>query len=369
MYPPDVGYAWWLMEEFWIELSALAEWSGRRCLLAYPAPGEVPQRIQDSGIEVVFQDFTDRSWSGVAERTRFLKRENVELVYLTGEPFFDPIYAAWRALGSVRTIVSHDHNPGDRDPVYGVKGAFKSARNQIGSTSCDLYISLSPLMLERALENARIPRERCTVVTNGIRPIDCGQEGTHDLRGEFGVDEADLLVVNVGRAHPYKNVESIIRAAERLLAMGRTDVKFVHIGDGPALEDLRAQARSATVLDTTFFSLGRRGDVRALLCGCDVAVHAAWGEGFSLAILEYMSAGLATLVPDIPSVKQAIDHDRTGRVYATDDTDVLVAELIRLADDRAEVARLGEAARAEVLASYTLEESRKQLRDEVAKLL
>jgi glycosyltransferase involved in cell wall biosynthesis len=60
---------------------------------------------------------------------------------------------------------------------------------------------------------------------------------------------------------------------------------------------------------------GHRSDVREILCSATFALHPARGEAFSLAIVEYMSAGLVVLVPDIPSVRQAIQHDCDGIVF------------------------------------------------------
>ena len=362
VYEPDVGYAWWLMEEFWLELASLCRERGLRCVLAYPNDGQVSDRILAAPIDVIFQDFLDRSPSGVQAACQLLRRRDIETVYLTSEPFFALRYRAWRACG-VRTIVSHDHNPGDVQPVGAIRGAVKSLRNRFRPATCDLYIALSPLMLKRAVLSGRIPRKRCRVVQNGIRPIDCGVEEESSLREELELQATQSVVVTVGRANPYKNIDFIMRVAERLHATGRDDIVFVHVGDGPALEELRTQAREAGLLDRTFFFLGRRNDVRSLLCGCDMALHPARGEGFSLSILEYMSAGLTTLVPDIPSVSQAIVHGQTGLVYAPDDVDAVSDLVGDLARDRGRVERLGQAARDEVLRKYSLERTRREFRD------
>jgi len=218
-------------------------------------------------------------------------------------------------------------------------------------------------MLKRAVLSGRIPRKRCRVVQNGIQPIDCGVEEKSSLREELELQATQSVVVTVGRAHPYKNHDFIMRVAARLHANGRDDIVFVHVGDGPALEELRTQAREAGLLDRTFFFLGQRNDVRSLLCGCDMALHPARGEGFSLSILEYMSAGLTTLVPDIPSVSQAIVHGQTGLVYAPDDVDAVSDLVGDLARDGERIERLGQAARDEVLRKYSLERTRRELRD------
>ncbi|MEI2421336.1 hypothetical protein V6O07_13765, partial [Arthrospira platensis SPKY2] len=61
-FAPDVGYAWWLMENFWVRLSRLAGNHGLRTIIAYPAEGEVPTKIHQAGIETAIQAFPGSGW-------------------------------------------------------------------------------------------------------------------------------------------------------------------------------------------------------------------------------------------------------------------------------------------------------------------
>jgi glycosyltransferase involved in cell wall biosynthesis len=96
-----------------------------------------------------------------------------------------------------------------------------------------------------------------------------------------------------------------------------------------------------------------------------MAVHAARGEGFSLAILEYMSAGLATLVPDIPSVRQAIDPGVTGLVYPDADADATARILLDLLVREDARSALGRAASEKVESEYSLDHSARVFRSVV----
>jgi glycosyltransferase involved in cell wall biosynthesis len=89
---------------------------------------------------------------------------------------------------------------------------------------------------------------------------------------------------------------------------------------------------------------------------------------FSLTILEYMSAGLATLVTDVPSVSQAIDHGRTDFAYRDGDVDDSASLLHRLACSPGLRDDIGEAAR-KVAESYTLDDSAERRRSVVAPML
>ena len=84
-----------------------------------------------------------------------------------------------------------------------------------------------------------------------------------------------------------------------------------------------------------------------------MAIHPAEGEAFSLSILEYMSAGLAVIVPDTPSVSQAIDHEHGGLGYPRGDSGAAQA-VARLQQHGPLRQRLGEAAARAVRERYSL---------------
>ena len=74
--------------------------------------------------------------------------------------------------------------------------------------------------------------------------------------------------------------------------------------------------------------------MRSLLSSCDIGIQGSKGEvGYSLSILEFMSAGLATLVPDRPSTTLATAHMVTGLVYRPEDVPSAASHIERLIDD------------------------------------
>jgi glycosyltransferase involved in cell wall biosynthesis len=174
------------------------------------------------------------------------------------------------------------------------------------------------------------------------------------------------VVVTVGRAHPYKRIDFVLRLARRV-ADARPDaaVTFLYVGDGPDMDRLKAMAADLDLRSPRFLFAGHRTDVRAILPGCDVALHPSKGEGFSLAILEYLSAGLPTLVPDIPSVAQSIEPDHTGFRYRDDNLGDAEQRLLWLLDNDEERCRMAEAAVGFVNRHHTLDRACSVLRSTI----
>jgi glycosyltransferase involved in cell wall biosynthesis len=351
-YEPDVGFAWWLMENFWVRIAQACHSHGIRPILVYPSLGNVPKSIADAKIETIFQPFPGTGLRELVRTLKVIRSNNIRYIYFSDRGFTSWYYIFLRLCG-VRKMINHDHTPGDRPPVIGIAGLLKTLRSSLPLVTCDLQISVSPLIRERSIQNARIPHKKTAVVQNGIVPIECAGDRQYAHR-QLGLAHEKQICITVGRASSYKRIDFVIQVARYCIHdLGIRDLAFVHCGDGPELsrlEDLIGKSR----LTEHFILAGKRADVSALLCSSDYALHAAKGEAFSLAVLEYMSAGLAVLVPNVPTVCQAITHDSTGLVYRDEDVEHAATLLQCLLRDSPRRRQLGVAAAAEVRKKYTL---------------
>lgn len=367
-YASDVGYAWWLMEHFWCVLAGIFEAAGRRAFLAYPRVKNIPESIASTSLEVAELTLP---WTSSKQKTKakaFVENNGIETIYFTDQPYFNTRYAELKHWG-VRTIIVHDHTPGDRPPVNGLRGAVKSLRNRLDFCCADGVLCVSDLMRRRSILNGRIPQAKCHTVQNGIVPLEPKAGNKSKVRKALGIPESAFIVITTGRAHPYKRFDFIIDvAAVHRRLFPNDQVFFLLVGDGPAMPDLREQASKLKLQDSVKL-LGYRSDVHDLLSTSDLALHAALGEGFSLSIIEYMSSRLPVLVPDIPSVSQAVDHAQNGFVYDKDDVEAVARHIHSLASDRAFCGALGGNAKDKADSKYSLKECDRQFEQAVYQVL
>jgi len=354
-YESDVGYAWWLMENFWNLIAQAAAAVGRKTLLAYPKINTIPEVIRNSPIDTVERPFKIRNTSEVLAGVRLIRQHGISSIYLTDWPALHWAYALWRLAG-VKHIVIHDHTPGDRPPIGGVRGFIKRSLQKLGIFSAHCNVAVSPYIGRRLTNNSCIPARRCRVVTNGIRIFDHTGHKRDAIRNELGIPNDAILVVLVSRITRYKGVDFAIRALSQLLSNPalRGRVYAVHCGDGPDRHEFEQLAQSVRV-DSYFRFLGRRGDVHDILCAADIAFHPSNGEAMSLAVLEFMCAKLAVLTSDLPSVSTAIEPDATGLVYKHGDINTAATQLQKLVGDPALRKRLGEAARIACRDRYSMD--------------
>ena len=353
-YPSDTAYAWWLMEHFWKTLAGWIQQNGGNAYLAYPKITSISATIKSAPIQLVELTLPWQSQEQAIEAQNFLRNKKITSIYFTDQPYFRLQYAKLRLTG-VRHILIHDHTPGDRPSIGGMKGMLKAMRNRIPWCTADTMLCVSELMRQRNISNGRIQSNKCVVVQNGIPPIRCAQRSNSELRKSLNLKPTSILVVTSGRAHPYKRFDFIIKCVKSFKNLApELDVVFLLVGDGPAMPELKAMVDELGLAESIRL-LGFRTDVHEILCESDVALHAALGEGFSLSIIEYMSAGLPVLVPNIPSVSQAIQHEETGIIYPKDDIEAVATYIKMLVTDSKRRLEMGAAAKCKATDSYTLD--------------
>ena len=210
-------------------------------------------------------------------------------------------------------------------------------------------------MRQRNIDNARVPARKCITIQNGIPPVTFNKTRA-EVRAELGIAEDKIVAMTSGRAHAYKRIDLIIRSVYELKKLDPdNNVLFLFAGDGPDMQELTDLCKTLGI-EGQFRLLGFRRDVKDLLGAADIAIHAALGEAFSLSITEYMGAGLPVLVPDIPSVSQAIDHGKNGFVYAKDSPEDIANFASKLAQDAALRKQLGDQAKQDSLSKYSMDQ-------------
>ena len=353
-YPSDEAYAWWLMEHFWSLLADYFVTDGRKAFVAYPEVTKLSEAVQSAPVTAVELKLP---WGNADERKKtleFVRANDISAIYFTDQNYLSNQYALLRMNG-VKTIVVHDHTPGDRPPVTGFRGLLKAFRNIMPFITADWVLCVSELMHQRNILNGRIPASKSIVVQNGITPVQVNLDQGSELREEMGLVPDSFTVITTGRANVYKRFDFIIDCADHLNRIAsESKAVFVLVGDGPAMSLLKEQVERLNIKDRVKL-LGFRDDVSQLLSTADIAFHAAMGEGFSLSIIEYMSAGLPVLVPNLPSVSQATDNRVTGFIYPLEDKSAVVDYILELESNEDSRASMGQAAKDKADSEYSLE--------------
>jgi len=354
-YPKGTGYAWWLMERFWDEISTTALTRGWQSIIVYPQPNnDMHAKSNSLNTSHLVTFLTAGKLHDAYQIYRLIRHINIRSLYLTDRPYRSWKYCLFRLAG-IKSIVVHDHTPGDRPAIKGMKGFIKQLSNSLPWFTASQYIAISPLMRQRHILNARIPTSRISTVTNGIIVRDLIPHAREKLVKRFELEADCYIVCAVGRLSPYKRLDFAIKCIGRICHI-YPDCKpvLLLVGDGPDRDRLAKIAGSMEPKCRVIFT-GQIKDVWSVLCGVDTVIHPSAGEGLSLAILEAMAAARPVIVPSLPSVSQTIEHGTDGLIYQEESLDDAVDSLYRLANEKPLRTKLGTNARKKVLDNYQFE--------------
>ncbi|MDB5373265.1 MAG: hypothetical protein JWP04_1907, partial [Belnapia sp.] len=191
---------------------------------------------------------------------------------------------------------------------------------------------------------AGVPPARIAVVPNGI-----------DLE-EFAESPPDvprdpLTLGFVGFVRDWHGLDGVVRAIAAW--QGSPRLALLVVGEGPARPGLEALAAELGIADRVRFTgLAERHAIPGHVALFDVALQpAAVAYASPLKVFEYMAAGRAIVAPDQPNLREVLEHDRTALLFDPAVPGAMWAAVVRLAGDPALRARLGAAARAEIIAA------------------
>lgn len=163
---------------------------------------------------------------------------------------------------------------------------------------------------------------RVRVVWNGTDIRRFQNAKAIDRRELFGND--DPILIYTARFDQQKDHANLIRALAKV-----EHANAVLVGDGWLRGDAEKLANSLGVSERVRF-LGRRADIPELLKASDIYVHVPLYEGFGIAVIEAMAAGLPVIASDVPGLAQVVGD--WGVRVPPQDPEALARAIRRLLD-------------------------------------
>lgn len=256
--------------------------------------------------------------------------------------------------------------------LCGVKGRFASHHGQfvgqsglsrklhtrvINSAMTNKLICVSERAKRQALDEG-IREDKIEVIFNGVHPVEPDPDVRAAVRGELGLRDVDLMILNVGRLTPEKAQKHLVHAAARLVPE-HPEYRFFIAGEGPCREELEQQITSLR-LQEHFTLLGSRSDVDRLLNGADLFVLYSDTEGMPVSLMEAMSAGLPCVASDLEGIAQLIPSEEFGTLIPAGDPELLTETLRKTLVNLKENGTQGKAAAHRIRENFSLNASCKQ---------
>ncbi len=155
------------------------------------------------------------------------------------------------------------------------------------------------------------------------------QRRAPELREAWGVGEAGLACLYVGRLAPEKNLDVACRAFAAIRA-ARPDARMVWVGDGPAAARLKRERPADRFAGT------RTGaDLAAHYASADLFLFGSLTETYGNVVAEAMASGLAVTAYCSAAAAELIHDGFSGRTAPPGDAHAFAAAALGLARDDA----------------------------------
>ncbi len=314
---------------------------GYEPLYAAPAGDPGLSRLAELGVETV-------TVGSVAALPALARRRRVALVHSHGVRMNLAGRIAAGAAGAVQVVTVHSRLAQD----YRNRSRLGLATLLAGPglASAAAVIAVSEAVREDLVARGIRP-ERVHVVESGLTaPPPAWTRAA--LESAFALPAASLALGTVARHHPVKGLDVLIDALA-LLRAEPAGPPFVHLllGDGPETASLVARARARGVEDVVRFA-GFRPDARAIVGALDLFVLPSRAEGFGLAALEAMAAGVPVVATAVGNLPSLLGAGRLGALVPVDDPAALAAQMAALLADPARRGALGAAGVARYREAY-----------------
>ncbi len=314
--------------------------------------GELIPDFEALGVRVHRLGARRRIDLGATRRLAELLRTNAYDV-LHSHLFRADLYACLAAfqLRSRRPkLVSTRHND-DRfflHPLIGVLHYVVSAR-------LDMIIAISDHIARFTIARGVWDTRRVRRVYHGLEaPSDAEVERRRSaLRQDLGLAGDEFLIGNVGRLAPQKGQRHLVRAIPLLLDRV-PNAHVVIVGGGDLEGYLRELAEELGVSDRVHV-LGPRRDVPAIMQAIDLFAMPSIWEGFGIVLLEAMAAGKPIVASRVATIPEVVLDAETGLLVPPGDPAALADAIATLAGDERRARALGEAGRARLHHSFSIE--------------
>lgn len=256
--------------------------------------------------------------------------------------------ALWKLRGRRFVFDQHDLCPEVYEARFGKRGFLHRALLWLEQRTyrvADRVVSPNPSYRELAVQRGRVPESRTAVVMSTPDPERMRRTVEHpELRGGF-----PHLVCYVGIMGPQDGVDALLAAIDAYVhELDRQDARFVLLGFGDSLEDLRAEC-SRRGLDRWVTFTGRvdHEELGRWLSTADLGVTPDPQNEFNHRstmnkTLEYMAHEMAVVATDLEETRRCA-ADAAVYVSGDDPTETAhaIAELLDDPDRRREMGRAG----------------------------
>ncbi len=327
--------------------------SKERNIAALPGPGWVADTLNAEGVVPLSLSISRArpplDLGLYRNLVRHIRENNVDLLH--SHTLGVSVYACLAGFRTGTPVVCTLHG----EPDLGRSERWRTIKLAILRRGAAKIVLVSNHLRELFLRESHIPAGRSAVVHNGV---DCDRHSggpDRTFRKELKISDDTFLFGAVGNVRALKAYDNLLRAAA-IAVKTNPKLRFAVVGEegnGRLLAEL-LQLRAELGLEDVVIFAGFRPDIAPPLHSFDAFVLSSKSEGFSIATVQAMAAGLPVVATRSGGPEEIITDGVDGLLVARAAPAALAAAMLRLAGDGELRKRLGAAARESARAKFSL---------------
>jgi glycosyltransferase involved in cell wall biosynthesis len=318
---------------------------GHRTFLAAHPQGELRRRASEGPDLIPFVPRSELDLTAAWRMTRIIRDVRPTIIHA-----HDPHGVAVAALAlSYQTFDPHPILVASRRVDFHLRNnAFSRWKyRQVRAFLC-ASDAIRQMLIEQGVEAART-----ITVHEGIDLAHVAAAPRVNVHEAYWLPHNAPLAGAIGALVGHKGHRYLIEAAAQVVREV-PDARFVILGEG----DLRGPLEKLIAdlhLEKHVILGGFRPDVLSLLKGFDLFVMPSVTEGLGTSLLDAMACSKPIVASRVGGIPEVVMDGKTGILVPPKDADLLAEAIVRLMQDRAEAAAMGDAGYARVTERFTVE--------------
>jgi colanic acid biosynthesis glycosyl transferase WcaI len=220
----------------------------------------------------------------------------------------------------------------------------------------DRIVVVTPAFQDYLVQHWQVPREKISVIENGVETQLFAPQTETGLRTELGADEKFVVsyIGTMGMAH---GLETVLEAAAQL-RRSNPEIVFLMVGEGAEKQRIVNRARELGLNNLQFVEQQPREKIPAYICASDVClVLLKKTDLFKTVIptkmLEFMSCARPVILGVDGQARTILEEARGGVAIDPENSDALVNAIRYLAANPEMAGRLGRNGREYIVRNYS----------------
>lgn len=222
----------------------------------------------------------------------------------------------------------------------------------------DRYVTVSRDLREWLQRDVGIPQTQIETIYNGVDTTRFSPDADGPgILPEGFAPPGSIVVGTLGRFDTVKNQALLVRAVGHVVARRpelRARLRLVIIGDGKERALIEAALAETSTKEITWMP-GFRDDTPSLYRALNMFVLPSLREGISNTLLEAMASARPVIAARIGGNPEIVPEGEVGQLVEPGDADALAQAIENYVDNPSLAQRHGEAGRAHVLRSFSLD--------------